>query len=168
MMAYNFAQFYTMPMRMAILGADGITMEDFDFDPGSLVPDYVHKDDFDDRGIPTAMAFARGPYSRYDRAQEFLRQFSFHVAPGSLLAASEIERKLLYLQLARAGLIDHWTLLEVLGVPNVGMPPEGANTITDRLLAEQQMQLGVQVSAQGRKATGQTMPRMSGGKVVES
>lgn len=168
MMAYNFAQFYTMPMRMTILGQEGVTKEDFDFDPGTFIPDYVHREDFDERGIPTAAAMARGPLPSYDRANEFLRQFSFHVAPGSLLAASEIERKLLYLQLMRAGLIDHWTLLEMLGIPNVGMPPEGANTITDRLMAEQQMQIGPNINPVGRKATGQTMPRMSGGKVVES
>lgn len=160
MMAYNFAQFYTLPRRLTILGGEGMTMQDFDMDPGSLIPDYVDGNDFDEHGNVSAAAMERGPMPRYDRAQEFLRQFSFHVAPGSLLAASEIERKLLYLQLSRAGLIDHWTLLDVLGVPNVGTPPVGANTITDRLVAEQDMGLGMNASAAGRKASGQTMPRL--------
>jgi hypothetical protein len=167
-MSYNFAQFYTLPMRMTILGPDGVTKEDFDFEPGTFIPAYAHREDFDHQGIPTKEAITRGPYPAYDRAREFLRQFSFHVAPGSLLAASEIERKLLYLQLARGGLIDRWTLYEVLGIPNAGLPPNNANTITERLVAEQEMGLGMQVSPVGRKATAQTMPRMSGGKVVES
>jgi len=73
--------------------------------------------------------------------------------PGSLLAASEIQRKLMYLQLSRAGLIDHWTLLDVLGVPNVGTPPSGANTITERLMEEMNMGLGMNESTVGRKAS---------------
>jgi hypothetical protein len=68
---------------------------------------------------------------------------------------------MLYLSLSRAGLIDHWTLMDILGIPNVGTPPAGANTITDRLMAEQNMGLGMQVSPTGRKASGQTMPRMT-------
>jgi len=160
MLAYNFAQFDTLPIRLHLLGEDGVTPEDFDFDPGSLIPDYVHASDFDNRGVATAEALARGPMPRFDRAQEFLRQFTFHIAPGSLLSASEIERKLLYLQLARAGLVDPWTLLEVLGIPNVGNPPSGANSITERLQAAQSLGIGMQVNPAGRKASGQEMPRM--------
>jgi len=160
MLAYNFAQFWTMPMRLMALGPQGITPEDFDTDPGSFIPQYVHAGDYDEKGIPTREALDRGPLPRYDRAKEFMKQFTFHVAPGSLLASSEIERKLMYLQLSRAGLIDHWTLLEVLGIPNVGEPPDGANTISERLVAEQMIGLGMQASAAGRKATGQSMPRL--------
>jgi hypothetical protein len=150
---------------MRILGADGITQEDFDYDPGTLIPDFVHDSDFDYRGIVTPEALARGPMPRYDRAREFLRQFNFYVMPGSMLSASEIEKKLMYLQFSRAGLVDHWSLLEQWNVPNVGNPPDGANTITERLMAEQRMGMGMQVNAAGRKATGQELPRV---KISES
>ncbi len=160
MMAYNYAQFCTLPRRLTILGAEGVTKDDFDFDPGSLIPDFVDPEDFDPAGHVKQESIDRGPLPRYERAKEFLRQFSFHVAPGSLLAASEIQRKMMYLQLSRAGLIDHWTLMDTLGVANVGIPPAGANTITDRLMAEQQMGLGMQVSPTGRKASGQSQPRL--------
>jgi len=160
MMAYNISQFMTMSQRMTIMGADGITPEDYDYDPSSLIPAFIHADDFGPDGILTRAAIQRGPRPRFRRAKEFLRQFSFQVSPGSLLAASEVQRKLLYLQLSRAGLIDHWTLMEVLGIPNVGTPPMGANSITDRLLAEQQMGLGMQVNPAGRKASGQEPPRL--------
>ena len=163
--AYNFAQFYTLPMRLAILGPYGITREDFDYDPQSLIPDFVHSQDFDHRGLPTNDALTRGPMPRYQRAREFLRQFTYHIAPGSLLSSSQIEQKLIYMQLARAGLVDHWTLLTILNIPNVGEPPAGAETITQRLQAEQAMGIGMQVSAAGRKASGQEMPRM---KISES
>lgn len=159
--ASNFAQFYTLPLRLAILGPDGVTTEDFDFDPDTFIPDYMHESDFDESGrVPTREALERGPLPRYQRGHEFMRQITYHVAPGSQLASSEIERKMMYLQLARAGLVDRWTLLEVLGIPNVGEPPAGATTITDRLMAEQQMGLGMQVNPAGRKASGQTTPRL--------
>ena len=157
----NFFQFYTTPMRLAVLGPGAIVPEDFDFDPGDLIPDYVHDDDFGGAGGPTMDAMARGPLPRADRASHFMRYFAFHIAPASLLASSEIERKLLYLSLSRAGLIDHWTLLEVMGISNVGEPPEGASTITERLAVEAEMGLGMSISPTGRKATGQTMPRMT-------
>lgn len=161
MMAYNFAQFYTLQRRLTILGSDGVTLEDFDFDPGSMIPDFVHSDDFAEEGVVKATSLSRGPLPRYDRTREFLRQFTFHIAPSSLLAASEIQRKLLYLQLSRAGLIDRWTLLEVLGIPNVGNPPSGADNITSRLMAEAEMGLGMNNSPTGRKASGQSMPRLT-------
>ena len=160
MTASNFFQFYTTPMRLAILGPNAIVAEDFDFDPGSLVPDYVADEDFGDAGSVSQAALNRGPLPRVDRARHFLRYFTFHIAPASLLASSEIERKLLYLSLARAGLIDHWTLLDTLGVDNVGEPPQGARTITERLMAEQESGLGMNISATGRKASGQSMPRL--------
>lgn len=158
-MAYNFAQFYTLPMRLMILGTSGATREDFDFDPGTMIPDYIHVDDMDHEGKPTVEALARGPLPKYDRAQEFMKQFTFHIAPGSLLSASEAETQLKYLQLARAGLIDHFTLLEVLNVPNVGIPSGVPADITGRLLWEQQHGLSMAISSTGRKSSGQTMPR---------
>jgi hypothetical protein len=145
---------------MTIMGAAGATQQDFDFDPGSVVPDFVSDSDYGPNGELTYDAMARGPMPRYDRAREFLRQFSFKIAPGSMLAASEIRRQMMYLQLSRAGLIDHWTLMDVLGVPNVGAPPVGANSITDRLVAEQEMGLGMNASPAGRKASGQSSPRL--------
>jgi hypothetical protein len=161
MMAYNFAQFYTLPRRLTILGAEGATPEDFDFDPGSLVPDFVDPTDFDDQGNIKAESLSRGPLNRYDRAREFLRQFSFHIAPGSLLASSEMQQKLLYLQLARAGLIDNFTLLDVLGIPNAGSPPPGVNSIMERLAYQQQQGIGMNTSPAGRKASGQSAPRLT-------
>lgn len=161
MFAYHISQFMTMSQRMSVMGADGITPEDYSYDPGTLIPSFIHASDFNPDGTVKGEAFARGPLPRLQRAREFIRQFSFQITPGSLLASSEVQRKLLYLQLSRAGLIDHWTLLEVLGIPNVGTPPLGANSITDRLQAEQQMGLGMQVNPAGRKASGQSMPRLT-------
>lgn len=152
-LAFNFSQFYTLPMITTILGEQGRTPEDMDFDPGTFIPDYVHETDFDQLGELTYEARLRGPLPRYDRAQEFLKQFEFNVQPSSLLAASEVEQKMLYLQLARGGLIDSQTLLEKLQIPNIA-------EIQERKMKEQMLGLGMQVSAAGRKSSGQEMPRM--------
>lgn len=168
MIAWNFSQFCPLQTRIAILGAQGVTPDDFDFDPDSFLPAWTSAD-YDDNGVVNSASMARGPLPRYNRAQQFFKQISYHIAPSSLLNSSEIETQLKYLQLSRAGLIDHWTLLEVLNIPNVGSPPEGATTITERLMAEQQMGLGMQVSAAGRKSSGQEPPaQRSSGAVSES
>jgi hypothetical protein len=157
--ASNFFQFYDTPRRLAVLGSDGITFEDFDYDPGTMIPDFVNDNDKESNVVKP----------RYERAKEFLRSFTYHVSPGSLLAASEVTSKLLYLQLARAGIIDVWTLLEKLDIPNVGAPPQGANTITERLVAQMNIGIGMSANPVGRKATAQTMPHQnSQGKVTES
>ena len=154
MLAFNFAQFYTMPMRLMALGPDGITPEDFDTDPGSFIPAHVHAGDYSRDGLITPEAMARGPLPKPDRAMEFMKQFAFHVAPSSLLASSEIQRKMLYLQLWRGGAVDTQTMLETMGVNNI-------QTIMDRLAAQQLTGLlGGQVSPAGRKASGQNAPRL--------
>lgn len=148
----NFFQFYNMPRRVEILGDAGVTMEDFDFDPGSLVPT-MNPDEADYN-----KSYDPRFTTRADRAQTHLRNFTFQITPNSLLAISQLSRKLTYLQLWRGGLIDPWTLFEVMEIPNGGTPPDGATSIVDRLMLANQMGITGQVSPAGRKATGQTTP----------
>lgn len=165
MLFSNMMQFYSTPLIVAQLGANAITSDDLDFDPGTMVPDFLTSD-YNEMGDLKPELLLSGPRPRMDRAKEFLRTFHFNVAQGSLLNASGIDRKMMYLQLARAGLIDRWTLMEVLGIPNVGEPPNGAKTITDRLIAEQLMGLGMEVNPAGRKASGQEPPSAEADGVV--
>jgi hypothetical protein len=168
MLGYNFSQWYPLSLRLTILGDSGATPEDFDTDPDTFLPAWSNSD-YSPEGVVKVEALTRGPLPRYDRSREFFKQVSYHIAPSSLLNASEIETQLKYLQLSRAGLVDHWSLLEKLNIPNVGNPPNGATTITERLMAEQQMGLGMQVSSTGRKSSGQEMPQQkSSGAVSES
>lgn len=154
----NFFQFYTQAQRIAVLGPRGQTFEDFDFDPGTLIPDMLSMGLMDDVG---------NPLPRYERAREFIRYFTYQIAPGSLLAASEVTDKLMYLQLSRMGFCDILTLLEKLGVSNIApatMLDKAGTTIMERLQWQQQMGIGMAVgpagaSAAGRKATAQAMPR---------
>lgn len=164
----NIFQFQTKRRRFTILGEQAKTLEDVDYDPGLMVPamskeqaEYIPELDKD--------------LDRASRARWFLQQFAFYVTPNSLLAMHAQERKLLHLQLARQGYLDVWTLMEILEIPNFGEPPnvelpdpEDPNrkifrkplTITERLIAQQQLGLGQTASNSGRKASGQAPPNL--------
>jgi hypothetical protein len=148
-----FFQFYNLPRRVQILGEDGISMDDFDFDPGTLVPAVAEGEDEYDPNLDSRL-------HRADRAKWHMKNFTFQITPNSLLSISQISRKLTYLQLWRGGLMDPWSLFEALEIPNGGMPPKGASTITERLQAANEMGLTGTVSPAGRKATGQTTPSL--------
>lgn len=117
MIKVNYFQFLSEAKRVQILGQGGITLNDFDFDPGQLVPSLTPGDpgytpELDGRNT-----------TRDQRAQWFHKQFLFVVAPNSVLAMDATERKMLRLQLARQGYYDFWSLHETLETPNVGAPP---------------------------------------------
>lgn len=161
MVLMNFFQFYTMKQRISVLGPSGMTFEDFDYDPGTMIPDLV---DIMGR-TPDG-----NPLPRHERAMRFITYFKYEIAPGSLLNASQVTNKLMYIQLARMGYLDAITLLEKLDIPNIGAPDAAGTTIMDRLQWMQQQGMGMQVgpagaSAAGRKSSGQAMPRM---KISES
>lgn len=138
MVKSNLFQFYNMPRRVAILGEQGIVFNDFDFDPGSLVPSMGS----DDPGYASELDKTR---PRAERAQWMQKNFTFTITPNSLLAISQISRKMMYLQLRQMQLVDRWTLYEVLEVPNGGAPPNDAVTITDRMKAEAMLMMEQQV-----------------------
>jgi hypothetical protein len=148
-------------MRVVELGPGGITQDDFDFDPGSLLPDYVHDKDYNANGEIDPLAILRGPLPRWQRAQEFLRRFVFKISPGSWLNSAQAEQKMIYLQLTRAGWMDIFTLWEILGIPNIGVLPDNVRTIPERLLYQQQLGLSGDVNSAGRKASGQAPPRVT-------
>jgi hypothetical protein len=198
MLKVGIFQFYTQSRRVTLLGDAGLTLNDFDFDPGNMVPalnpgDQGYTPELD-ASIP-----------REERAMYFHKMFAFQVVPGSILAMNAAERKMVYLQLARMGYLDLFTLLEVLEVPNVGQPPpmplppivppspiqimsslqnqDGKYiisptgqvlevrvpvTIIERLMAQQQMGVGETVSPAGRKASGAAMPHAEPGKTDQT
>lgn len=158
----NFFQFYTVKQRIAVLGPrKGTTFEDFDFDPDTLIPDMLSMGMMDGDG---------NPLPRYERARTFIRYFTYQIAPGSLLAASEVTDKLMYLQLTRMGIMDPATLMEKLAVGNLGLPPDFPDGIIPRLQWFMQQQIGLAPGpasgggaggGPGRPASGQAMPRMT-------
>lgn len=133
-------QFYTAARKVQILGPDGLTEEDFDFEPDSMVPSHFPWQD------------PKGPTSpRHVRSQWHQNNFVFHVTPNSLHQITQMTRKLLFLQLQRSGVpIDPWTLAEVFDIPNFGKPPDGANTVVERWEAWQRIYAQIQTSIQAQ------------------
>lgn len=111
MLKVGFFQYYTADRRMQILGKDGLSLEDFDYDPETMVP--------------------AGPGPREERAATHHKNFSFSIAPNSFLNVSHTTQKMLMLQLLRANLMDPWTVWNAFDVAGVG--PDPADTVPERI-----------------------------------
>ena len=124
-------QFYTVNRRIQLLGQDGVSVEDYDYDPATLVPSHLPDED------PT-----KGPskYSRLERAKWHAAQFYFFVVPGSLHGITTMVQRLLLIQLKKAGMwIDQWTLAKAFNLPDFGPEPEGTINMIERWQAEQRI-----------------------------
>lgn len=204
----NYFQFLSHTKRRMVLGNEAVALEDFDFDPGTLVPSMIP-------GQPGYTPELDANLTTADQRAQFLaQQFVFVVAPNSILALNSTERKLQTMQQAQMGYVDFWTFHQVFETPNVGAPPamplpplkpidpalaqqvvqqamlnasmglppapfltpDGRQllldpdsgqilelriptTITERLMAQQALGIGMAVNAQGRKATNEAPPK---------
>lgn len=154
----NFMQFITARRRMEMIGPDGITPEDFDYDPGTLIPDFTT--------ISAASKTADKPapipgFTEYfQRARWHSGIFSFSVVPYSLHELNSITRKLFHLQLMRAGFpVDWWTLADLFDIKNFGPIPKyedpdtgemkPADTVMQRYLVQLEIQQRVAAAAGG-------------------
>lgn len=199
MIKVNTFQFQSQAHRITMLGDAGLLLDDFDFDPGHLVPSM-------EPGQPGYTPELDSNVPRAQRAQFFHKMFVFSVAPNSILAMNASEQKMLRLQLARMGYYDFWSLMENLEIPNIGNPPaiplpplrppdplavlasfqqgDGKylldptsgqvlevrvpETVTERLIAQQHLGIGMTASPAGRKASGQEMPHQEQGKTDQT
>jgi hypothetical protein len=122
--------------RYQLLGDDGITMEDFDFNPGNMIPSHMDGED------PTKPS----RFSPTERARMHLDSFRFNVVPNSLTQISAVTKKLMYIQLYRDKTfpMSPWDLAEQLEVPNFGPPPPDTKDMMDRWKAWMQIQAELQ------------------------
>jgi hypothetical protein len=113
----GFFQWYTAPRRIELLGKDGLTREDFDFEPGNMIP--------------------AGEGARSERAMKHHRLFSFQVAPNSWLNVSHTTQKMFMLQLFREQMIDPWTIWDQFDVPDAGPMP--SESVPERIAEAKRM-----------------------------
>jgi hypothetical protein len=192
MFKFMVLQYYTTPKIKQVVGLDGITPVNFDFDPGNLIPAHLPGETISKPSI----------HSQMERARYVAEHVTFFITPNTLHQITQMQQKLLYLQLWRGGFpIDPWTLAEIFNIGNFGKVPDGCNSILDRYMAWQKMQLefkaqleeeagamqgglqsntpgtgpsGGQKGTGGRAPSGQTAPHMSpptaqrGGRVRET
>lgn len=182
----DFFQFISARRRMELIGPDGLADEDFDYDPGTLIPTSSMMETIGDKyGIQIEMEKIGTqdgvPY--FQRARWHKDQFSFSVVPYSLHELNSITRKLFHLQLMRTGFpIDWWTLADLFDIKNFGEPPNftdpesgesrPARTVMEKYVLQLEIQQRVQAALQqgtgggggkgghgaGRPPTGQTPP----------
>jgi hypothetical protein len=113
----NAFQFYTLKRRLQMLGSDGLTWEDFDWDPGTMVP-------------------------AGEKAEDHWKRFSFMMIPGSLLKSSRAPHQALMVRLRAMGDMDLKNLLEALDLGNLydkvkkNLEEEGANILLAALKAK--------------------------------
>lgn len=139
-MGSNFFQFYDAPRRYALLGISGHATEDFDFEPGSLVPSHVIGED------PSR----KSSVSQADRLKWYSQQFDYEVTAGNMLSLNQLSWKMGLMQLWRAGFpVDPWTLAEAWEIENFGTPPEGAHTVIQKWMAwmQESSQFNATISA---------------------
>ena len=151
----NFFQFITAKRRMELIGADGVTDEDFDYDPGTLIP----------AAIPMEQTGEINSVPYFQRAQWHKDNFTFTVAPYSLHELNSITRKLFHLQLMRSGFpVDWWTLAELFDIKNFGPPPKfkdpetgemrTADTVIERWTVQMEIMQRVAAAGAGGGAGG--------------
>ena len=181
-----FFQFYTVARRMQVIGTDGISEEDFDYKPGTMIP-YTDNMLWTDAGGPDLNSpdlrrkfgapeeweryFSRGELvPQFERARWHKDNFNFTVLPYSLHEFNSISRKLFYIQLQSRGFpIDPWTLSELFDIKNFGELPlipdpvtgdmRRAQTIMERWLAWMQMQAKIQQTMGGGGGGGRRQGR---------
>jgi len=132
-MLYNFFQFYTFEKRMRVLGPDGASKEDKDYDPLTLVP-----------------AGGRGK-TRRERAMAHINKIKFLVTPRSIHEINSMSRKMLYLQLQRGGFpIDSETVGKACDIPRLGEIP--GDTVFEKYVNEQKAKIRVGIELQAEQA----------------
>jgi hypothetical protein len=130
----NTFQFMDSARRISILGDAGLLLEDFDFEPDTLVPSMsptIEQVVPGPGGIPMPLQVPNPNYDktfdaslpRAQRAQAMAKLMVFVVAPNSVLAFNAQAEKMMRFQLARMGYYDVWSLAEALEIPNFGAPP---------------------------------------------
>lgn len=92
----NFFQFFELPIRLKMLGKDGISWEDFNYSGDNLIPDNVPKEDH-------------------------WRSYATKIGVGSLLGSSKDRDKQMAINLGTHGLVPLQFMYETLDLPN----PEG-------------------------------------------
>jgi hypothetical protein len=130
MVKYLICQYYTTARVMQWVGADNVSHEVFDFDPGSLIPSHLPGEDVDHASLT----------DRIKRARIFADNLRFFIMPGSMHELTQMVMKLGLIQLKKAGVkISSQTLAEAWAVPNYGQLD--GSTEMEKWKSEQEMDL---------------------------
>lgn len=111
MFKYLVYQYITTPEILPIVGEDGITPVNYDYDPGNLIPSH----------LPGEAVSYPSIFTRQQRAKWACRHIKFTIQPGTLHEVTQMTQKLLFLQLWRGGFkISSYDMAQVLRLGNYG------------------------------------------------
>lgn len=145
----NFFEFYSVRKRFQILGRDGVTAEDFDFDPSTLVPSNMD--------LPV---IGRGG-TRSERARVHMRNFHFSIVPNSIYQMTQSTRRLLLLQLGRMGMpLSPAYIMEQFDIPH---PEKRIEEFWEYKMEEAQKMTEIQIAAMAMNPMGMAMNAMQQG-----
>lgn len=151
-------QFYDSRRKIKVLGDDGISREDIDYDPGTMVPSHLPGED---RERPSK-------FQNWQRIRWTIEQLSYEIEPYSQAQVSRIGRNLVLLQLFKLGFpVGPWTIGKGLGL-NMGDPPakrDGSPCATqvDEWQVWREIQAAHQVELQQAVAAATGAPGAPGG-----
>jgi hypothetical protein len=112
MFKYLVYQYMTTPQLMKIVGEGNLTPENFDYDPGNMVPSHLPGERKDHPSV----------YTKMQRAKWACEHIDFVVQAGTMHELTQMSQKLLFLQLYRSGFkISSYDLAEVLRLGNYGV-----------------------------------------------
>lgn len=158
---YCIFEFDTLAKRIEKFGPDAVTAEDFDFKPGTMIPDDVPDGDVGDIASSAEALAMDSPRPLHARASAMLMAIACEFDPSSLLNTAAQQDLMKYFLLAKMGYISVFTLMEKMGIMNFApaglvVPPDEIS----RLQLQQKLGIGMIANAQGRKATDSTPPSM--------
>jgi hypothetical protein len=154
---YNFWEWDTLSRRIEQFGPGATTKEDFDYEPGTGIPDDVPDGEMGD----VAKLYLDNPRPMYLRAKAMLRPIVCNFDPSSLLNSAAQQELMKYFMLAKMGYMSVFTLMEKMGIMNYAPANQQIpDSEIERLQLQQQLGIGMIANAQGRKATDQAPPAM--------
>jgi hypothetical protein len=134
MFKYLVIQYKRTPQLLQVLGVDGITPENWDYEPGNLIPSHLPGENTSKPSI----------YPERVRAKWLADHLPFFIAPNTLHEIVQMSQKMIYLQLWRGPKefpIDPWTIAEVLRLGNFGAKPEGGSSMLERYIKWKELEM---------------------------
>jgi hypothetical protein len=164
MYLFNQTEFDTLTKRVAKFGPSAATPEDFDYEPGTFIPDDVPDGEPGDVADMLDALQLDEPRPLYVRATEMLKSIAYKFKSGSLLNSAAMQDIMQDFMLAKMGYLSYFTLMEKLGKSNVFPPSlQVPDDELGRLALQQQLGIGMIANSQGRKASDSAPPSMQQG-----
>jgi len=146
-----FYQFYTESRKVSMLGSLAMTEEDFQYDPGMLIPEKTREAESTQEGPKWLIP------PKWEKARLLKDSCTFHIMPGSLHQITQTQYKLFLLQFWRDGRfpMDPQTVAEGFNMSNFGTIPGNPLTMLERWQAWTEIEVNRQVAIQMKMAQAQ-------------